>query len=149
MWPVALLLVGFLMWLIAITGVASYFFHPKSISVHRQNSGVAMSYYACAPLATLAFVFAVCAFLTDWIADNTDIPRRYDLALAAAGLVVLVVWWRMLMGMVRRTMPRLKVRGMALAVGLPMLWLALASVIMVGVPLVAIWIVVVIDSVSV
>ena len=149
MWPVALLLVGFFIWLIAITGVSSYFFHPKSVSVRRQNSGVAMSYYCCAPLAALAVVFAVGAFLTDRIADFTDLPRRFDLALAGAVLLVLVAWWRTLVGTIRRTMPQLRVRTVVLALGLPMIWLALASLIMVGVPVVAIWILVVLDSVSV
>ena len=148
-WPVALLLACFLLWLSAITGAASYFFHPKSIPVRRQNSGVAMSYYACAPLAALGVVFAVSAFLTDWIADYSNIPRRYDLALAVAALVVLVGWWRTLMGTIRRTMPPVKVRATVLAIGLPLIWLALAILILVGIPVLGLWILIVIDSVSV
>ena len=40
-------------WLVlkAVTGVSSYFFHPRFLSTARQNRAVALSYYPCAPLA--------------------------------------------------------------------------------------------------
>jgi len=58
------LVVGWLclaMFLFGISGAASYWFHPRSISMVRQNRAVALSYYACAPIAytplTLLLVF--------------------------------------------------------------------------------------------
>jgi len=42
-----------LLFLFAITGVPSYFFHPKYLPVERQNRAVALSYYTAAPLALL------------------------------------------------------------------------------------------------
>ena len=43
--------------LVLVTGVASYWFHPKSIPVVRQNRTIALSYYGCA--AALVSVPAV------------------------------------------------------------------------------------------
>lgn len=37
--------------LLAFTGIPSYFFHPRELPVTRQNRAIALSYYACAPLA--------------------------------------------------------------------------------------------------
>lgn len=42
-----------LLFLLLLTGVASYWFHPRSLPVVRQNRAVALSYYACAPLVFL------------------------------------------------------------------------------------------------
>ncbi len=149
-WPVALLLVGFLMWLIAIAGVASYFFHPKEISVRRQNSGVAMSCYACAPLAVLPMFLVVAAILVENFANYGDLDPLFYLAYGAIVLGILLVWyWWMLVGTIRRTMPQLRVRAMVLAVGLPMIWLALAVLILAGIPVLTLWILIVIDSLAV
>lgn len=38
---------------VSLTGVASYWFHPRRLPVVRQNRAVAVSYYGCAPLAWL------------------------------------------------------------------------------------------------
>ncbi|MCH8863017.1 MAG: hypothetical protein IID51_10960 [Proteobacteria bacterium] len=50
-WPVAVMLGFLLLFLFAATCVPSYFFEPTSVSPQRQNNAVAMSYYACGPLA--------------------------------------------------------------------------------------------------
>jgi len=39
------------LFLFCASGVGSYFFHPRHLSVTRQNRAIALSYYACAPLA--------------------------------------------------------------------------------------------------
>lgn len=44
---------GILVFMLLVTGVASYWFHPAALPVVRQNRAVALSYYACAPLAFL------------------------------------------------------------------------------------------------
>jgi hypothetical protein len=54
--------------LFGMTGVASYFFHPGSLPVIRQNRAVALSYYACGPLAYMPATLAlmvVCALIGD------------------------------------------------------------------------------------
>lgn len=47
--------------LIALTGVPSYFFHPRRLPVEYQNRGVALSYYACAQLAWAPVVYVISA----------------------------------------------------------------------------------------
>jgi hypothetical protein len=42
--------------LYSITGAASYFFSPRSLTTLQQNRAIALSYYACAPLAYLPFL---------------------------------------------------------------------------------------------
>jgi len=42
--------IGWYLFLLLGTGVHTYWFHPKAISVEQQNRAVALSYYACAPL---------------------------------------------------------------------------------------------------
>ncbi len=50
-WPIVLSSAGVLLYLIAATGVPSYFFHPRDFPVHVQDRAVAASYYAPAALA--------------------------------------------------------------------------------------------------
>lgn len=40
-----------LLWLAALVPVVTYFFHPRSIPIVRQNRAIALSYYVSAPLA--------------------------------------------------------------------------------------------------
>lgn len=42
-----------LLFFLLLTGVASYWFHPRSLPVVAQNRAVALSHYACAPLVFL------------------------------------------------------------------------------------------------
>ena len=51
--------------LVLFTGVGSYFFHPRRLPVDWQNRAVAISYFACAPLA-LAALPAVAAAMLAW-----------------------------------------------------------------------------------
>ncbi|MCG3137777.1 MAG: hypothetical protein HJJLKODD_01627 [Phycisphaerae bacterium] len=45
-----------ILFLYAVTGVPSYFFHPRSVPVERQNRAIALSYYTSAPLALLPWM---------------------------------------------------------------------------------------------
>ncbi|HEX4793998.1 MAG TPA: hypothetical protein VH370_09410 [Humisphaera sp.] len=44
--------------LLSVTGVQSYFFHPRSLPIIWQNRAVALSYYTCAPIAPLGISLA-------------------------------------------------------------------------------------------
>src|SRR5205823_2812668 len=59
LWPLVLNLIGLLLFFILLTGVGSYFFHPRRLAVLRQNRAVALSYYACAPLAPAMWCIGV------------------------------------------------------------------------------------------
>ena len=83
----------FALWLFLLmaSGVASYFFHPKRLPVVLQNRAVALSYYACGPLAWL-WVPAVFAGLyalietQQWGVDTW--VERSDGALFGAALLL-------------------------------------------------------------
>lgn len=63
-WMIPLLLLGCTLPLLAITGTPSYFFHPRMLSVPQQNRAIALSYYACAPLAPAAILLYVLVALS-------------------------------------------------------------------------------------
>ncbi len=66
--PIAML-VGLFLSLLLMTGVPSYFFHPRQFTVRRQNRCVALSYYASAPLV-LALPVALLSTLCVVVAVN-------------------------------------------------------------------------------
>lgn len=83
-WPVAVLLGCLLLLLILATGMPSYFFHPKYVSVARQNSAIALSYYTCGPLALLGLIPALLS--AAHLVDHTSHLRSL---FAAGGLAEL------------------------------------------------------------
>jgi hypothetical protein len=64
---IALLWLCLWLYLLASSGVPSYFFHPASLDVIHQNRAIALSYYTCAPLAftPLTIVLGVAVFVLD------------------------------------------------------------------------------------
>ncbi len=84
--------------LAVLTGVPSYFFHPGRLPMEYQNRGVALSYYACAPLA-----WAPVAYLAGWVTASIASPSMYGLyaAFALAAMQV-ALWWRALATLVHR-----------------------------------------------
>jgi len=50
-----------LLFLLAITGVPSYFFHPAHLPIERQNRAVALSYYTSAPLVLVPCAYVLIA----------------------------------------------------------------------------------------
>ena len=63
------------LFLLSATAIASYFFHPKSLSVIRQNRAVALSYYSAAPLAYLPLTLAAAIaaiIVVDSIRENSN-----------------------------------------------------------------------------
>ena len=125
--------------LLAAGGVASYFFHPRYLPVERQNRAVALSYYACAPMAltTLSIAAIVGAVLARrYLADDAPgLSVGVLLAAGAAGpalqafasIAAPVI-------MLRRATHCGAGRAFALAVMLPVLWTLLAAIIAVGIP---------------
>ena len=80
---------GLWCFLYALTGIHTYAFHPRSLPLERQNRAVALSYYACAPLAALpvlAMIMAM-AFVASGFIDSSSFGW-YD----TAGLIVTIVW---------------------------------------------------------
>jgi len=105
-----------LLWSTAVTGVQSYWFHPRRIDKRQQSRAVALSYYACAPLAwsplTAVLLFiGVGAYgdMIGWGFSDVDLaapgaptmvlPFVLGYALAAAQLLG---WWFVSVQMARR-----------------------------------------------
>ncbi len=106
-----------------LTGLPSYFFHPRGLSIEQQNRAVALSYYACAPLA-----IAPCLFPFGWIVHIAFGQRAGFWA--AQGLLVLpfIPWWRALLVLTRSglKLPR-PGRTAAVAVAIPVLWIVVGN----------------------
>jgi hypothetical protein len=157
-WPVAILLVCLLLYLFAMTGVAGYFFHPRGLSAQQQNSAIAMSYYACGPLAAITpavtMVWVVLEFflLDAWLAGPwysvlwIYIQQAWVLAAGITAVLLPIAWWTNLIYLARLIMPQVKGRSIAIATILPCLWLVLAGLILVTLPLVVLCVLVVIAS---
>lgn len=116
---------GRLVLLAAGTGVPSYFFHPRSISVEQQNRAIALSYYTCAPLswAWVPLVFAILL--------GTPLALVVSLVLM---LFQPLLWWWYLLRLARRTLCEASGRVALVAVAVPMAWLAIAALSLVGIP---------------
>lgn len=135
LWFIVLQWACVLLALLAFTGLPSYFVHPKALPVARQNRAVALSYYVCAPLALgpmvllaaiggaliwrtgkheymtwlVALLFTLSLLLWCW-ADWSLLARR---ALMSAGRRLLMTWI------------------------LPVLWLVVVGLILIGIPTIA------------
>jgi hypothetical protein len=127
------------LFLFTATGAASYFFHPRSISIERQNRAIALSYYACAPLALTPIVALcpLCLYLSGASSSGND-GIVAPIAIGSLMLLLLGVQiaslWRVPLVMLRAATACSTVRQIALAVYLPVAWLVLAAVILLGIP---------------
>jgi len=124
-WPTLSLHLGVLVLLAAATGVPSYFFHPRSLPLEQQNRAIALSYYTCAPLSWTCLALLVAVLI------------KTQLALLA-GLVLMLsqslLWWWYLVRLARRTLCEASGRIVVVAVAVPIAWLAIAVLSLVGVP---------------
>jgi len=108
-WYMAPLHAAILVSLAAITGLPSYFFHPRGLPVEEQNRAVALSYYAAGPLAwtpLAACLAATCAQLASLVIIVPEV----------------ILWWWSLVALARHVMGYRPGRVVLVAVGLPLLW---------------------------
>lgn len=121
--------------LLMMSGVGSYFFHPRGLPVIQQNRGIALSYYACAPLVWL-WLPALCAGAAtklstlDWVRDGPG--QRWVNALAIASLVssavIVGACWVGAVGLMARITRCGVARTITMAVYLPCAWALCAAV---------------------
>jgi hypothetical protein len=147
-WPVVVLHVCYLLFLLAATAAPSYLLYSRFVGHQRQHNILAMSYYTCGPLAFAAFLFvglwAVIGL--GWPAEVWPAGRSTGLSCVLAGGVAVVTWWWSLVRLGRRTMPQLRHKVAALAVSVPALWLALGILLLGLLPLALIYILIVVVS---
>ncbi len=128
--------------LAALTGVPSYFFHPRYLPVERQNRAVALSYYGGAPLGfgALPVSIALCVALVvspSLTRVRTDaILFSGALVSGCAGLVLLLYCWICWSRLARYTLQRAGGRLLVTWV-MPVLSLLVCGLILVGLPAIA------------
>jgi len=144
-WPVASIHVGYALFLAAATGVPSYFFHPKDLTLAKQNRAIAMSYYTCGPLATLiAPMLAV--ILSGFVSWQS--LWRSALITITMSLTVLqaFAWYFNVIDWVRWLMPGRVLRTTIVGVAVPTLWFIVAWFTVVGFPLGVVYVALVVSS---
>jgi hypothetical protein len=143
-WFIGLHWVCVLLALLAFTGLPSYFFHPRSQPIERQNRAVALSYYSCAPLGLgpLVFLESVVGALVWGTGD-----REYLTWLIAALLALtLLIWCWVVWSLLARRALMGGGRRLLMTWILPLLWLVVGGLILVGLPAVAYFLAVVFYS---
>lgn len=142
-WFVVVVAGSVLLALVFNSGVHTYLFHPKRLPVRQQNRAVALSYYACAPLALVPLVCVVLAVFLLGIPDGRDrrvflVGRYYRDVMALLGsgaMTSLLAWW--FWGLCREFHGRL-VRGAGqhtiVFLFLPLVWLIIAGLCVAALP---------------
>jgi hypothetical protein len=146
MWPAAILLGCLFLFLLAATGIPSYAFHPPELPIEQQNRAVAMSYYASAALAWTPLPF----FLG--LAGMGLLPRHRLIgeALIAWGILLpvgqWVAWWADLVHIASRIMPQSKRYALSVAIAVPALWLGLAVLTLIALPIAILYVLIIAAS---
>jgi hypothetical protein len=143
-WFIAFFCVCVLLTLLALTGLPSYFFHPKHLSVDQQNRAVALSYYSCAVLAWAPLLFALFAAIP-------LVPEEHNLDLVllsvtiALAAVLPVEWLIVVIRIAGRT---LRHPGTVLktAILLPVLWVVVGTLFFAGLQHGVIYVLIIIHS---
>ena len=133
--------VAVVLFFLAMTGVASYFFHPPHLTVVQQNRAIAMSYYACTPLVLLllptlggCLELALHRFSPDWPDRYFQLHALLLLVVGLGAVAALGLLWLGYLRMLRKSTLCSTARTVALAVTLPLAWVVLAALILVGLP---------------
>jgi hypothetical protein len=85
-------MLGLLLFLITATGMPSYFCHPRSLPIERQNRAIALSYFTSAPLALMPFIVA--ALLGAQLLHRfTAISLTFQILAALLALFMLAAWY--------------------------------------------------------
>lgn len=134
--PLAILLLFLL-----LTGVHTYWFHPRRLPVVRQNRAVALAYYGGAPLALVVIPALLCVAVAVMHAtqlnDNNQawaVVRVTEIATILAAFAVVALTWRSVMTLLSRTtQPGL---GRLLLAGalIPLTWVLCAALALFAFP---------------
>ncbi len=128
------------LFLIFMSGVASYHFHPKAVATQLQNRAIALSYYTCGPLLILSL--AVVLLLTmSRIAQSFPnlhggawkIAVATGVISAALPIITFLGWWLTMLRLHRRVVHASGGGSVVLAITLPVAWIICAAFALVGV----------------
>jgi hypothetical protein len=125
-------LFGVLLFFTFASGMPSYFCHPRSLPIERQNRAVALSYFASAPIAFMPMIIA--------LLGAADLLYKLSLFsngmyfLAALGLLLMFgTWYVRTVGIVL-TLSNRRRRKLTIVV-LTLFWLSMAALCLVILPL--------------
>ena len=124
------------LWLLAAAAAASYWFHPPTLDMTRQNRAVSLSYYACAPLvATPITVALVVAAVLVRLRPNpsANVNELMNLIAAVAAWIQLTAWWGVSMTLFRLLTRCGLIHVAAFVTALPIMWAILAMLILGGI----------------
>lgn len=111
--------------LITLTGVPSYLFDTRKISIAHRNAAIAMSYYCCGSLNWTPFLWGfgiACVLLVNAYPRYEMIPGAGLMFVFFMTLAQVGDWWMNLSRTARRVMPQLKGRATLVALLTPVLW---------------------------
>lgn len=146
-WLVALLYDALFLFFAMATGLPSYFFHPRGVPIEQQNRAIALSYYACGPLA-VTVVPATSGVVAAALGPDRSLGLFFLLLAVLLPLALFAAWWLDVIHLTLRILPQRKARAVLVAVMVPVLWQLAALVAMVGLPLAAWYVALIVYSVS-
>jgi len=125
------------LFLLAATGVPSYFFHPQQVPVEKQNRAIALSHYACAPLAWIPLIIILSVLLG--ISSNYFMNDLVSASLASFAVILPVflplAWFFALIHLAKDCLQRSNKSVLILGIGLWASWIGLAVSILIILPL--------------
>lgn len=132
-WPVVLLFGCVFLYLFTITGVTSYFFHPKVLSNRLQNNAIALSYYTCSALPVLIVSIITIGGLYWYGESSTWYGSSIIIILIVITIVIFIKWWGSAPLLHRLIIPQ-RSRRLIITIAQPLLWLLLGGLILVVLP---------------
>jgi len=142
---------GFSTWLyfLAITGLPSLFFHPKTLPTVRQNRAVALSFYAAAPLAWMLMP-AIILGVSGIMMNGPNLWFFEAETLMVVALVLLGVIFAMQASssviLLKHATHCSATRRWTMDICLVIAWIVLFGIVGVGIPAIAIYLAVLVQS---
>jgi hypothetical protein len=143
--------VGGWLYVAVIMGWPSMFFHPRAIPILRQNRAIAISYYSAAPLAWSAIPVAIFG-LAIWLDNTTSNSGYWKLILLGYGFSIAMILAEFfalattVTSLLKHAIGAILLKRWAVFVAQLFLALVLGYVFMLGIPLIALFIAIVIKS---
>ena len=134
-WTTMSMFVATMMTMMAATSLPSYFFHPRRMSVERQNNCIALSYYACGPIAWAPVAIILGLIIAAFVAAPVRFKPVDVLRLVVTGMLLIehLLWWRGLVHLSRHAVGRTTTGVVMVAILGPVLWLLTVGLIFVAV----------------
>ena len=138
--------IGLLLFLLVLTGIPSYFFHPRHLSTEQQNRTLALSYYAGAALILAPIAVGIIHLWQLSTGRGYGLTDSLAVADGLAVLLALLLYWLTLVRMASRSLHHHAVIIRA-GIAIPLLWIVIGGLTLVGVPLLLLYVGLILSSV--